>query len=150
MTYGDPQAHLAPKYFTRPDRRDSQTAADWKRRGVITVVAIVLLVIGYIVATSFLPRWWAQTVGGMADHTFHLGIAWGLFFGFVATFLPLLVARLTLTRAMQWGTRAWILLAALLLAAPNLMTLGIVVGSGNGAHAGERTMDTAAPGFRGA
>ena len=39
---------------------------------------------------------------------------------------------------------------ALILATPNLMTLGIVLGSGNAAHAGERTLDTRAPAFRGA
>jgi hypothetical protein len=36
------------------------------------------------------------------------------------------------------------------LAIPNLLTLGIVIGSGRAAHAGERTLDVDAPGFRGA
>jgi uncharacterized membrane protein YccC len=39
---------------------------------------------------------------------------------------------------------------AILLALPNLLTLGIVLGSGKAAHAGERTLDVDAPGFRGA
>ncbi len=39
---------------------------------------------------------------------------------------------------------------AVLLALPNLLTLGIVVGSGKGSHAGQRTLDVDAPGFRGA
>ena len=43
-----------------------------------------------------------------------------------------------------------IVLGALILAAPNLMTLGIVLGNGKGAHAGQRTLDDQAPGFRGA
>ena len=38
----------------------------------------------------------------------------------------------------------------MLLASPNLLTLGIVIGSGKAAHAGERTLDVDAPGFRGA
>jgi hypothetical protein len=38
--------------------------------------------------------------------------------------------------------------AALLVASPNLVTLGIVLGPGGGAHAGERTLDVEAPGFR--
>ncbi len=37
---------------------------------------------------------------------------------------------------------------ALLLAAPNVLTASIVVGWGNAAHAGERTLDVEAPGFR--
>jgi hypothetical protein len=148
--YGETQAHLESNHFSGADRRHSQTGADWKRRGLLAVVAVALLLIGYLIATSFLPRWWAQTVGNMADHTFHKGILWGLFFGIVSTFVPLLVALTTFNRAMQWRTRAWVLVIALLLAAPNLMTLGIVLGSGNAAHAGERTLDVAAPGFRGA
>jgi hypothetical protein len=39
---------------------------------------------------------------------------------------------------------------AIVLAGPNLLTLGIVIGSGHAAHAGERTLDVDAPGFRGA
>jgi hypothetical protein len=35
------------------------------------------------------------------------------------------------------------------LAAPNLLTLSVVLGAGNAAHAGERTFDVEAPGFRG-
>ena len=37
---------------------------------------------------------------------------------------------------------------ALVLAIPNLLTLGIVVGNGSAAHAGERTLDVEAPNFR--
>jgi uncharacterized membrane protein YccC len=37
---------------------------------------------------------------------------------------------------------------ALLIASPNLITLGIVLGPGGAAHAGERTLDVDAPGFR--
>ena len=37
---------------------------------------------------------------------------------------------------------------AILIASPNLITLGIVLGPGGGAHAGERTLDVDAPGFR--
>jgi hypothetical protein len=38
---------------------------------------------------------------------------------------------------------------ALIVALPNLMTLAIVLGTGNAAHAGERIMDVDAPLFRG-
>ncbi len=42
------------------------------------------------------------------------------------------------------------IVVAAVLAIPNLMTLGIVLGRGNAAHAGERTLDVEAPAFRGA
>ncbi len=38
---------------------------------------------------------------------------------------------------------------AIFLALPNLFTLGIVLGRGDAAHAGDRTLDVDAPGFRG-
>lgn len=38
---------------------------------------------------------------------------------------------------------------AVVLASPNLFTLGIVLGRGDAAHAGDRTLDVEAPGFRG-
>jgi uncharacterized integral membrane protein len=57
---------------------------------------------------------------------------------------------MTMRRPMRWKTRVLWLLLALVLAAPNLMTLGVAVGSGGGAHAGQRTMDVRAPMFRGA
>jgi hypothetical protein len=52
--------------------------------------------------------------------------------------------------------RSWMMRGALLLglsvlvliALPNLLTLGIVAGSGDGAHAGERILDVDGPGFR--
>jgi hypothetical protein len=41
-------------------------------------------------------------------------------------------------------------LLAVIVAVPNLMTLTIVFGTSNSAHAGERVLDVEAPGFRGA
>jgi MFS family permease len=148
--YGDARESFGPDHFAAPERRQSQQRHDGKRRLILALVGVVLLVIGYFIATSFLPRWWAHRVGAMSSGTFHWGILWGLFFGIVSTFLPLLVASTTFNRAMQWKTRGVVLVVALLLAAPNLMTLGIVLGGGKAAHAGERTLDTDAPGFRGA
>ncbi|MGN6605945.1 MAG: permease [Jatrophihabitans sp.] len=148
--YGETQAHLESTHFSGHDHPHAQAAHDWKRRGLLAVIGVALLLIGWLIATSFLPRWWAHRAADMANGTFHWGITWGLFFGIVSTFVPLLVALTTYARGMKWGTRAWIMVVAVLLAAPNLMTLGIVLGSNNAAHAGQRTLDTDAPGFRGA
>jgi len=122
---------------------------NWQRRAVLAGVGVVLLVVGYVIATAFLPRWWSHRVGSMSKGTFHWGITWGLFFGFVFTLIPLFVAR-QLVRDVSWTARLWLIAGAVVLAAPNLMTLGIVLGGGNGAHAGDRTLDYDAPGFRGA
>lgn len=121
-----------------------------KRRAILGVIAVVALLLAYVFATSFLPRWWAHRVGAMSNGTFRWGVWWGLVFGFLCTVVPVFVARQAVWRQIRWRTKGWILVAALLLAAPNLLTLGIVLGSGKAAHAGERTLDTDAPGFRGA
>ncbi len=78
------------------------------------------------------------------------GILLGLFYGFVFTLLPLAVLALAARWRRSW--RVWVAAGAtaLLLAFPNLMTLGIVLGAGSGAHAGDRILDVEAPGFRGA
>jgi hypothetical protein len=51
-------------------------------------------------------------------------------------------------RRVKWLFAA--LVVAFLAAAPNLMTLGIVLGNGNASHAGDRILDVEAPAFRGA
>lgn len=127
-------------------------AADrnWSRRLLIAGIVLVALAILAWIGAAFVPRWWAHRIGGQANESFSGGISLGLFYGFLFTLLPLLL--------IVWGIRkrrsakAWlfILAGALLLALPNLFTLGITVGRGNAAHAGDRTLDVEAPGFRGA
>lgn len=135
-----------PEADARPDaRRDP-----WPRRAIIALVVIALLIGGYFFATAFLPRWWAQRVADQADKAFRWGVWWGLVYGFLCTLVPILVARQAIYRQIRWRGKVAILVVALLLAMPNLMTLGIVLGSGNAAHAGQRILDVEAPGFRGA
>ena len=89
----------------------------------------------------------AAPVGG---GSISAGIGIGLFYGVVFTFIPLFILTFALRRRRSWKARAWLVAAAVLLALPNLMTLGIVLGSGSAAHAGERTLDVEAPDFRAA
>lgn len=121
----------------------------WRSRLIVGLVIVVLLVLAYVVAVTFLPRWWAQRVGDLVDGRFGAGTAWGLFYGIVFTFVPLVIARQALRRV-EWTTRIIFLTVAAALATPNLMTLGIVLGRGKAAHAGERILDVTAPAFRGA
>lgn len=108
------------------------------------------LAIAGLVAAAFIPRWWAHRVGDQANESFAGGIMLGLFYGFVFTLLPLLVIAWAIRK--RRSVKAWliILCVAAAVALPNLFTLSIVLGSGNAAHAGERTLDVEAPGFRGA
>jgi hypothetical protein len=132
------------------EARPAEPKTDWSRRlkvwGGITVAALLALLIG----AAFIPRWWAQRVGDQANESFTGGIMLGLFYGFVFTVLPLLLIIWGVRRRRSGRMWLWILAGAMLLALPNLFTLGIVVGPGSGAHAGDRTLDVEAPGFRGA
>lgn len=108
----------------------------------------VLTVLLYFVLSAFIPRWWAQTIGRQAGGRISGGILIGLMYGFIFTFLPLIVLAQARHRAFDWKAKAIIVLVAAALTAPNLMTLGISIGNSAAAHAGERTLDVTAPGFR--
>ena len=125
-----------------------ETRSPWKRRVIFGLIGIVLLVAGYFFSVSFFPRWWAQRIGSQVNKSFAAGVLWGLFYGVIFTAIPLLVARQAIRKRWRWQTRIGIVVLALVLAVPNLLTLGIVIGTGNAAHAGERILDVEAPAFR--
>jgi hypothetical protein len=134
---------------TAPQPRN-ENDPNWSRRlkvwGGITVAFLLALVIG----GAFIPRWWAHRVGDQANESFAGGIMLGLFYGFVFTLLPLLLIVWGIRRRRSGRMWLWILAGAALLALPNIFTLGVVLGPGGAAHAGERTFDVNAPGFRNA
>lgn len=131
----------------------SSTSTNWKRRAILIGSGIVALLIAYFILSAFLPRWWSLRVEDLADRTFTKGILWGLLFGIVCTFAPLVffwsawsVRKGRAGKQLAIGS----VILAVVTAIPNLLTLTIVLGTSNAAHAGERTLDTSAPGFRGA
>jgi len=121
----------------------------WKKWLTWAAVGIVLLLIGAWIGAAFIPRWWSQRIGSQVDGSIPAGITLGLVYGFLFTVLPLLVLLWGFRRRRSWKTWLVFVGAAIVLALPNLFTLGIVVGTGNAAHAGDRTLDVEAPGFRG-
>ena len=112
------------------------------------LVALGVALVALLAASAFLPRWWSHRIGNQADGSFTNGIGLGLFYGFSFTLLALVLLVIGLRRIRGWKGRLVLLGVALLIASPNLITLGIVLGPGGGAHAGERTLDVDAPGFR--
>ena len=123
---------------------------DWSHRLKVWGAITVAILLGLLIGAAFIPRWWAQRVGDQANESFTGGIMLGLFYGFVFTILPLLLIIWGIRRRRSGRMWLWILGGAMLLALPNLLTLGITLGPGSGAHAGDRTLDVEAPGFRGA
>jgi MFS family permease len=122
----------------------------WLRRFVIGVLVAAILIVLAFLGAAFLPRWWAHRLAHQVNGGMTTGIILGLFYGFVFTIVPLFVAYRAFRKRRPWKTWAGLTVLAILLASPNLLTLGIVIGSGKAAHAGERTLDVDAPGFRGA
>ena len=122
-------------------------------RKVVAAVLIVAVLVGaYFLLAAFLPRWWAQQVGHRVGGSFSGGIGMGLTVGFICTFVPILLivfAVISRGRLRNVPAIACALLAVVV-AVPNLLTLAVVLGGNNSAHAGERIFDVDAPGFRGA
>jgi len=123
------------------------TESNWKLRIVLVVTLVVVLGLGYLFGTTVVPRWWAHRVGNRVDGSLTAGTLYGLFIGFVFTFVPLVIARQVFRRVPN-KVRLAFLVIAIVAAAPNLMTLSIVTGSSNAAHAGDRVLDVEGPGFR--
>jgi hypothetical protein len=113
---------------------------------VLVVVALALVVL--LAGSAFLPRWWSHRIADQASGSFSNGIGLGLFYGFTFTALALIVLWVGIRKITSWKGRLILLGVAFLIASPNVLTLGIVLGPGGAAHAGERTLDVDAPGFR--
>jgi hypothetical protein len=122
---------------------------DWGRRALWAGSALVVILLGGLIASATVPRWWAQRVGDQVDGSITQGTLLGLFYGFVFTFVPLVLVVLILRWKRSWKWVVFALAVAIVVALPNLMTLGIVLGRGNAAHAGDRILDVEAPAFRG-
>ena len=120
----------------------------WVKRIVLAVLLLAVAYIGFRVSAAFFPRWWAHRIGDQVDDRLTIGTLWGAFYGFVFTFIPVLLLFQIRRRFFNWTWRIIVAVIALLLAAPNWLTLSVVAGDSKAAHAGERIFDVEAPGFR--
>lgn len=131
--------------------RAGDAAKLWARRVVGAIAVLAVLVIIYFSLAAIVPRWWAERLGRVIDGSMTTGVGLGLAIGIVCTAIPILLlvfaARHVRSRA---GLAIGAAVLAIIAALPNLLTLTIVLGSGNAAHAGERILDVAGPMFRGA
>ncbi len=141
-------AATAPPPAPSPSRAPESGEKHWGRRIIVGLVLVAIAVVLFIAGAAFMPRWWAQRIGDQVDGGSAQGVGVGLFYGFVFTLVPLIVLWVAFHKRRPIAT--WLLLTALagVLAAPNLLTLGIVLGDGDAAHAGERILDTRANFFR--
>lgn len=136
----------APRFDDQPGERSSL-----QRRLIVGAGVVGGIVLVYLIGAAVIPRWWAQRVADVVDGRLTVGALFGLFIGLVFTVAPLLAAwAIVRWRTERRSWRGWLgwLAVVLLTAAPNLMTLGIVTGNSNAAHAGDRILDVDGPGFR--
>ena len=127
-----------------PDRGGVQ-----QRRLILIGLGILTAVVSWFVGAAVLPRWWAQRVGDAVDGRISLGAFLGVSAGVLFTVLGLLVLWLGFRFRSSWRRAVATLALAALVASPNLLTLGIVIGDGSAVHAGERILDVEGPGYRG-
>jgi hypothetical protein len=120
----------------------------WVTRIVLAIALVAVVYIGFRISAAFFPRWWAHRVGDQVDGHVTSGALWGLFYGFVFTFVPVLLLFQVRRRFLSWTWRLVVMVVAIVLAAPNWLTLSVVAGNSKAAHAGERIFDVEAPGFR--
>ncbi len=124
---------------------------NWGRRIVWGLAAIVVLVMLWLIGAAVIPRWWAHRVGDVVAGRLTVGALYGAFIGFVFTALPLACVALAVRlrrRVRTWKGWAGWLVAAAILAAPNLMTLGVVWGNSGAAHDADRILSVEGNGFR--
>ncbi|YCH09484.1 hypothetical protein ACTAQJ_07920 [Arthrobacter sp. alpha11c] len=113
---------------------------NWGVKIILILVALLVAVAAYFILGAILPRWWSDVVAGQIRRDLAASVLVGMFYGFVFTFIPLVVAWQATHKAVSWPWKIVILLAAVAIATPNLLTAGIVFGSTESAHAGQRTL----------
>ena len=119
------------------------------RRFVIGAVAVVVAAVIAFAGVSALPRWWSRRVGDQVDGSRSTGLGLGVMYGFVSLVLTALVLVLVY-RVARGRWRWWLvgLALALIVAAPNLLTLWSGLGLTERARNADRIFELQAPWFR--
>lgn len=120
---------------------------NWGARIILLLVALLVLVIAYFALASVLPVWWANIIRNQVQGNLGAGILVGMFYGFVFTLVPLLVAWQATHKAVKWPWKTVIVLLAVALATPNLLTASILISNSEAAHNGQRIFGTEATWF---
>lgn len=127
--------------------RQSEPKTRWGLRIGLGAAAVILLAIVYLVVRLFLPVWWATNIGNQTQGSITSGIILGLSYGFVFTFVPLLVVWQARYKKVSWPWKAVIVVIAVLLAIPNLLTLSIYANSSGAAAKARSMIDVSATWF---
>lgn len=124
-------------------------SGDWFSRLILWLAAVVVGVVLVVIAAAYLPGWWARQVADVVAGNRTAGILGGIAVSAAFAVIPLLMLRSAARRGL--GLRERLVRAGLgvLLAVPNLLTLGVVTGSGQDGPVARAVLDARGPGFRG-
>lgn len=127
-----------------------QQRRDWFSRLILWSAAVVLGVSLVVIGAAYLPGWWADRVADVVAGNRTAGVLGGFACGLAFTALPLIVLRSAVRRGLAWTERLLRVVVAVLLAVPNLLTLGVVIRGGSPGALARAVLDARGPGFRGA
>lgn len=119
----------------------------WGAKIVMVLLALALLVVAGLFAFLWLPTWWADQVSTVVDGRVSMGILVGVVCGLVFTAIPLALLRRTFGLHAGITSRVLALIAAAVVAAPNLTTVAIELGSTDNLRSARTALNNA-PGFR--
>lgn len=119
-----PPGGLAPA-DTAPAK---QKMPAWAFRTILGAVAAVVLVVGYLIGSVTVPLMWANSIRDQIGGQLGNSIPLGMFYGFVFSFVPILLAWQVRRRKLNKWVRIALAAAAVLLTIPNLLTLGVLYG----------------------
>lgn len=108
----------------------------WLSRTVVGAVTAVVLIVGYLIASVTVPLMWATSIRDQIGGQLGNSIPLGMFYGFVFSFVPVLIAWQAHRRKLNKWVRIFLLALGVVLLIPNLLTLGVIYGnSGSAADA---------------
>ena len=133
--------------MTEHAQATARKLVNWPARIILAVVALLVLAIAYFALAAVLPVWWANVIRGQVQGNLGARILVGMFYGFVFTCVPLLVAWQATRKAIKWPWKIALVLLAVALATPNLLTAAILISNSTAAHNGQRILGTEATWF---
>ena len=120
----------------------------FKTKAIFAAIGLAALAAAWLFGAFVAPAWWSRRIGDIADGRLWFSGFLGLAVGFACTLVPLLFLRIAWRLRRGTKRAITVLVAAILIAAPNLVLLGIVTGDSDTAHNAERSLGTDAPWFR--
>ena len=131
----------------RGPRAAAATKPRWGLRIGLGAAGLALLAALFLVLRLFMPVWWATRIANQTQGSLSGGLLLGLTYGFLFTFIPLLIAWQARYKKVSWPWKWAIIGVAILAALPNLLTLGIYLNSSGAAQKARLMIDTSATWF---